>query len=62
MKFLVPFAVIATLLAGCESKTDVCAKWSAREYKNLETAKKLGLKEPEPSDYVLGRVCSYYKK
>jgi len=66
MKYLVPFAVIATLLMGCESKKEVCAKWRAGVYDNRVIAKKLGLKGyKDPWDRFsirkLREACSYYR-
>ena len=49
--------VTVTLLAGCQSKRDICAKWSGGVMSPVEAQKALGV-----GDVVLPHYCEYYKK
>lgn len=51
--------VIVTLLAGCESKREICAKTAAGEYTDFwEVSKKLGIGK----DADVWEYCEYFKK
>jgi len=57
MRRLLPLliGVVVTLVAGCESKKETCAKWAARQITVLEAEKRLGIKNG-----IVG-YCAYYK-
>ena len=44
-----------SLLVGCASKADICARWSAGQMEATEAAEKLGIKAKgqDPKDYVV---------
>ena len=73
MKRFVPIAAVAVcslLLAGCQSKDNICAQYAeyARDTHELHTSlyKRFGIEYPLPKDTSLQRnaiekLCKYYK-
>ena len=73
LPFFSSVAVVGIFLAGCQSKREVCADWSADQITRAEAAVKLGL-TPKDHDkrsykidyeavgsYQIKEFCSYYK-
>lgn len=76
MKPFVLIAAAALLLAGCQSKKEICANWYAADQANIDDLKqqrkdarqvhgKLGIKHRVKEDYEawiqVASYCSYYK-
>ena len=58
MKAFSVLLIAALLLAGCESKREICAKAMSGEYMNhYNVAKKLGIKNAQN----VRKYCMYYK-
>ena len=60
MRRFLPLVIGVTvmLLAGCESKREICAKAMSGEYRNhYKVAKKLGIKNAQN----VWKYCEYYK-
>jgi len=63
MKRIVLIAAAGLLLAGCQSKREICAKWAAKQINTTDAMKALGLKGPERSGSgnTVGNYCRYYR-
>lgn len=54
--------ITVTLLAGCESKREICARYAAGEIGWIDAAKDLGLTRGKwAMSYEVNRYCEYYK-
>ena len=61
MKLFVLIAAAALLLVGCQSKKEICAKWSADQITEAEAIKKLSLKA-DTKGHEIYNYCQYYQK
>ena len=64
MKPFVLIAAAALLLTGCQSKREICAKWSADEISTTQAKKKLGITGSDRGFSGNNKVydyCRYYR-
>jgi PBP1b-binding outer membrane lipoprotein LpoB len=64
MKRIVLIAAAALLLTGCQSKKEICAKWSADEISTTQAKKKLGITGSDRAwngQSKVGNYCRYYR-
>jgi PBP1b-binding outer membrane lipoprotein LpoB len=64
MKRIVLIAAAALLLTGCQSKKEICAKWSADEISTTQAKKKLGITGSDRGFSGNNKVydyCMYYR-
>ena len=64
MKRIVLIAAAGLLLAGCQSKREICAKWAADEISTTQAKKKLGITGTDRAFNGMNKVyeyCRYYR-
>ena len=61
MKYLIPVAVIATLVSGCESRRTICADFAGGRINEQQARKKLGIPDRRFVIDDIRGMCDYYK-